>query len=128
MVALPPMLLVLSAVAQVAGPLPAVLAWALTASPARTVEWLPSVRVAAWARALVVLLPSVLLLPVAPTWVPAQVLSAARAVEPPPSVLLAAWARKPAVPLPMVPGLYPRRARFSPMRRRVAEQPIAPSR
>ena len=124
MVALPPMLLVLSAVAQVARPRPAVLAWVLTASPARTVEWLPSVR----ARALVVLLPSVLLLPVAPTWVPAQVLSAARAVEPPPSVLLAAWARKPAVLLPMVPGLYPRRACFSPMRRRVVEQPIAPSR
>ena len=127
MVALPPMLLVLSAVAQVARPRPAVLAWALAASPARTVEWLPSVRVAAWARALVVLLPSVLL-PVAPTWVPAQVLSAARAVEPPPSVLLAAWRRKPAVLLPMVPGLYPRRACCSPMRRRVVEQPIAPSR
>ena len=128
MVALPSMLLVLSAVAQVAGPRPAVLAWALAASPARTEERLPSMRVAAWARALVVLLPSVLLLPVASAWVPAQVLSAARAVEPPPWVLLAAWARKPAVLLPMVPGLYPRRARFSPMRRRVAEQPIAPSR
>ena len=125
MVALPPMLLVLSAVAQVARPRPAVLV--LTASPARTVEWLPSVRAAEWARALVVLLPSVLL-PVAPAWVPAQVLSAARAVEPPPSVLLAAWARKPAVLLPMVPGLYPRRACFSPMRRRVVEQLIAPSR
>ena len=36
MVALPSMLLVLSAVAQVAGPRPAVLAWALAASPART--------------------------------------------------------------------------------------------
>src|SRR4029077_2993979 len=83
------------------------------ASPARTVEWLPSVRGAAWARALVVLLPSVLLLPVAPTWIPAQVLSAPRAVEPPPSVLLAAWAPKPAVLLPMVPGLYPRRAASS---------------
>ncbi len=105
MVALPSMLLVLSAVAQVAGPRPSVLAsaWALMASPAQTVEWLPSVRVAAW-------------------------LSAARAVEPPPSVLLAAWAPKPAVLLPMVPGLYPRRARFSPMRGRVAEQPVAPSR
>jgi hypothetical protein len=104
--ALPSMLLVLSAVAQVAGPRPSVLAsaWALMASPAQTVEWLPSVRVAAW-------------------------LSAARAVEPPPSVLLAsAWAPKPAVLLSMVPGLYPRRARFSPMRGRVAEQPIAPSR
>jgi hypothetical protein len=109
MVALPSRLLVLSAVAQVAGPRPAVLA-------------------SAWARALVVLLPSVLLLPVAPAWVPAQVLSAARAVELPPSVLLAVWARTPAVLLPMVPGLCPRRARFSPMRRRFAEQPIAPSR
>ena len=59
MVALPSMLLVLSAVAQVAGPRPAVLAWALAASPARTEERLPSVRVAEWARALVVLLPSV---------------------------------------------------------------------
>jgi hypothetical protein len=99
------LLLVLSAVAQVAGPRPSVLAsaWALMASPAQTVEWLPSVRVAAW-------------------------LSAARAVEAPPSVLLAAWAPKPAVLLPMVPRLCPRRARFSPMRGRVAEQPIAPSR
>ena len=124
--ALPSMLLVLSAVAQVAGPRPAVLAWALAASPARTEERLPSVRVAEWARALVVLLPSVLL-PVVPAWVPVQVLSAARAVEPPPSVLLAT--PKPAVLLSMVPGLYPRRARFSsPMRGRVAEQPIAPSR
>ena len=61
MVALPSMLLVLSAGAQVAGPRPAVLAsvWALVASPARTAEWLPSVRVAAWPRALVVLLPMV---------------------------------------------------------------------
>ena len=50
MMALPSMLLVLSAVAQVAGPRPSVLAsaWALMASPAQTVEWLPSVRVAAW--------------------------------------------------------------------------------
>ena len=105
MVALPSMLLVLSAVAQVAGPRPSVLAsaWALMASPAQTVEWLPSVRVAAWS-------------------------SAARAVEPPPSVLLAAWAPKPAVLLPMVPGLSPRRVRFSPMRGKVAEQPIVPSR
>ena len=87
MMALPSMVLVLSAVAQVAGPRPSVLAspWALMASPAQTVEWRPS-------------------------------------------VLLAAWARKPAVLLPMVPGLYPRRACFSPMRRRVVEQPIAPSR
>ena len=105
MMALPSMLPVLSAVAQVAGARPSVLASAsaLMASPAHTVEWLPSVRVAAW-------------------------LSAARAVEPPPSVLLAAWAPKPAVLLPMVLGLYPRRARFPPMRGRVAEQPIAPSR
>ena len=123
MVVLPPMLLLLAA-AQVAGPRPAVLA----ASLARIVEWLPSVRVVAWARALVVLLASLLLLPVAPTWVPAQVLPAARAVEPPPLVLLTAWARKPAVLLPMLPGLYPRRAGFSPMRQRVAEQPSAPSR
>ena len=68
MVALPSMLLVLSAVAQVAGPRPAILASAraLAASPARTVEWLPSVRVMAWDRVLVVLLPSALLLPVVP--------------------------------------------------------------
>jgi hypothetical protein len=85
MVALSSMLLVLSAVAQIAGPRPAVLA-------------------SAWARALVVLLPSVLLLPVAPAWVPAQIFSAARAVELPPSVL-AAWARTAGVLLPMVPGL-----------------------
>jgi hypothetical protein len=83
MVALPSMLLVLSAVAQVAGLRPAVLAWALAASPARIEERLPSVRVAEWARALVVLLP------VAPAWVPVQVLSAARAVEPSPLMLLA---------------------------------------
>jgi hypothetical protein len=114
-VALPSMLLVLSAVAQVAGPRPVMLA----ASPAR----LPSVQAAARARALVVLL-----LPVAPAWVPAKVLSAARAAELPPSVLLAASARTPAVLLPMVPGLSPRRAHFSPMRRKFAEQPLAPSR
>jgi hypothetical protein len=123
MVALPSILLVLSAGAQVAGPRPAVLA----ASPARTVEWLPSVRVAAWAQTPAVLLPSVLL-PVAPAWVPAQGLSAARAVELPRSVLLAAWAQTPTVLLPMVPGLCPRRAHFSPMRRKFAEQLIAPSR
>jgi len=129
MVALPPMLLVLSAGAQVAGPRPAVLAsvWALVASPARTAEWLPSVRVAAWPRALVVLLPSVLL-PVAPAGVPAQGLSAARAVELPPSVLLAALAQTPAVLLPMVPGSCPRRAHFFPIRRKFAEQLIVPSR
>jgi hypothetical protein len=102
---------------------------ALAVLPARTVERLPSVRVAAWAPALVALLPSVLLmlLSVAPVRVPAQVLSAARTVELPPSALLAAWARTPAVLPPMVPGMCPRR-RFLPLGRRLVEQPIRPSR
>jgi hypothetical protein len=123
MVALPSMLPV---VAQVA-PWPAALAWALPVFPVRTVAWLPSVRAAAWAPALVVLLASVLLLSVvlAPVWAPAQGLSAARPVELRRSVLLAAWTRAPAA---LVPGLCSRRARFSPLGRRLVEQPIRPSR
>jgi hypothetical protein len=113
MVALPSML-------PVAAPWPAALAWALSMSPARTVAWLPSVRVAVWAPALVVLLASVLLMllsvALAPVWVPAQGLSAARPVELQRSVLLVA-----------VPGLCSRRARSSPLGRRLVEQPIRPS-
>ena len=64
----------------------------------------------------------------ASVWAPALAVLPARTVELPPSVLVAAWAPTLVVLLPMVPGLYPRRARFSPMGRRFAEQPVAPSR
>jgi hypothetical protein len=60
--------------------------------------------------------------------VPVLAVSAARTVELPPSVRVAAWAPAPAMLLPMGPGLCPRRARFSPMGRRFAEQPVVPSR
>jgi hypothetical protein len=122
MVALPSTPRVLLAVARVAGPRPAALA-------------------SVWAPALAVLLPSVPLVllsvaqavgpgPAAQASVgaPALVLLPARTVELPPSVLVAAWAPTLVVLLPMVPGLCPRRARFSPMGRRFAEQPVAPSR
>jgi hypothetical protein len=140
MVALPSV--PLSLMVRATGPAPVEQAsvWvpALAVLPARTVERLPSVRVAAWAPALMALLPSVLMMlpsvaratgPVARVrvWVPAQVLSAARTVELPPSALLASWARTPAVLPPTVPGLCPRR-RFSPLGRRLVEQPIRPSR
>ena len=129
MVALPSV--PLSLMVRATGPAPVEQAsvWvpALAVLPARTVERLPSVRVAAWPRALVVLLPSVLL-PVAPAGVPAQGLSAARAVELPPSVRVAAWAQTPTVLLPMVPGSCPRQAHFFPIRRKFAEQLIVPSR
>ena len=122
MVALPSTPRVLLAVAWVARPRPAALA-------------------SVWAPALAVLLPSVPLVllsvaqavgpgPAAQASVgaPPLVLLPARTVELPPSVLVAAWAPALVVLLPMVPGLCPRRARFSPMGRRFAEQPVAPSR
>jgi hypothetical protein len=94
---------------------------------ARAVGPGPAVLPSAWAPALAVPPPSVLLM----------LLSVAGAARPGPAVLASVWApalvlsaaRAPALAglLPMVPGLRPRRARFSPMGRRFAEQPVAPS-
>ena len=119
--------------------LPSVLLMLL--SVARAVGPGSAVQASVWAPALAVLLPSVLLMlpsvaratgpgPVAlaSVWAPAPVLSAARTVELQPSVLVAAWASALAILLPVVPGLCPRRARFSPMGRRFAERSVAPSR
>ena len=107
--------------------LPVLLSVAWAAAPG------PAVRASVWAPALAVLLPSVAWatgpgpVALASMWTPAPVLSAARTVELQPSVLVAAWASALAVLLPVVPGLCPRRVRFSPMGRRFAERSVAPS-
>jgi hypothetical protein len=58
-------------------------------------------------------------------WAPALAVSAARPAELPPLLVAV---RGLTVLLPLGSGLRPRRARFSPMGRRPAEQPVVPSR